>query len=323
MAPELIAGQYNAKADVWSTGAIAFMLLSSSMPFFGKSRYEIMKRIMKGNFKFLAKRWQGVSKYGKGVVRHLMEYDPYQRPSADRALKLVRKWRKKLEMENANAYNSNQAPSQPSPRTYEPRTSTLSSEEDIEMMDRIQASVQSFSQYNTLKKLALMVIAHKSTASEIGWLRNNFSQFDLLQNGEISMEEFTAALSELYDYSEEEIQALFNGMDIDGTGSVHYTEFLAATIESHGTIDESRIADAFDRIDCDDSGYITIQNCEFILLVCVLAAKHNLGAPLTLFSLSSARIFGPRCSGIIPSSYHRRCGYFPGPKVSVWYRQTV
>ena len=266
MAPELIAGQYNAKADVWSTGVIAFMLLSSSIPFFGKSRYEIMKRIMKGKFKFFAQRWQGVSNYGKGVVRYLMQYDQCQRPSADRALKSIKKWRQELERDNQSTPSSDQKNTSSESRTYKSRTSTLSSEEDIEMMDRIQASIQSFSQYNTLKKLALMVIAHKSTASEIGWLRNNFSQFDLLQNGEISMEEFTEAMNELYDYSEEEIRVLFNGMDVDGTGSVHYTEFLAATIEAHGKIDELRIADAFDRIDCDDSGYITIQNCEFLIL---------------------------------------------------------
>ena len=271
MAPELIAGQYNAKADVWSIGVIAFMLLSSSMPFYGKTRYEVMKRIMKGNCKFSAQRWQGVSRYGKGLVHHLLEYDSHHRPSADRALKLVKTWLQKLEIEQADAdpaanpqHQTTATAVSANGRNYQTRISTLSSEEDIEMMDRIQASIQSFCQYNTLKKLALMVIAHKSTASEIGWLRSNFNQFDLLQNGEISLEEFTEALNEIYDYSQEEIQALFTGMDIDGTGSVHYTEFLAATIEAHGLIDESRIAEAFDRIDCDDSGYITIQNCTFL-----------------------------------------------------------
>lgn len=47
---------------------------------------------------------------------------------------------------------------------------------------------------------------------------------------------------------------------MDGTGIIHYTEFLAATIEAHGAIEEDRVAEAFDRIDCDDSGYITTQN---------------------------------------------------------------
>jgi serine/threonine protein kinase len=43
-APEVLKGQYNEKADLWSIGVIAFMLLSSSMPFFGKTRYVLIKR---------------------------------------------------------------------------------------------------------------------------------------------------------------------------------------------------------------------------------------------------------------------------------------
>lgn len=47
---------------------------------------------------------------------------------------------------------------------------------------------------------------------------------------------------------------------MDGTGVIEYSEFLAATIEAHGGISEERLAEAFDRIDCDDSGYITVDN---------------------------------------------------------------
>ena len=50
---------------------------------------------------------------------------------------------------------------------------------------------------------------------------------------------------------------IFEGVDLDGSGKIRYTEFLAATIEVHGAIDEERLAEAFDRIDCDDSGYIS------------------------------------------------------------------
>ena len=50
-----------------------------------------------------------------------------------------------------------------------------------------------------------------------------------------------------------------------GSGRIRYTEFIAATIEAHGTISESRLAEAFDRLDCDDSGYITAENLIEIL----------------------------------------------------------
>lgn len=72
--------------------------------------------------------------------------------------------------------------------------------------------------------------------------------------------EFKALYHEHYDFSDQELEDLFMGIDLDGTGVVHYIEFLAATIESHGSINEERLAEAFDRLDCDDSGWITVRN---------------------------------------------------------------
>lgn len=44
-----------------------------------------------------------------------------------------------------------------------------------------------------------------------------------------------------------------------------YTEFLAATIEAHGHIEEDRIAEAFDRLDADDTGFISKKNLREVL----------------------------------------------------------
>jgi EF-hand domain pair len=38
---------------------------------------------------------------------------------------------------------------------------------------------------------------------------------------------------------------------------INYTEWVAATLEAHGCIEEDRIAEAFDKIDVDDTGFIT------------------------------------------------------------------
>jgi hypothetical protein len=52
---------------------------------------------------------------------------------------------------------------------------------------------------------------------------------------------------------------------LDGSGRIRYTEFLAATIEARGAISEERLAEAFDRLDSDDSGYISAENLSEIL----------------------------------------------------------
>jgi hypothetical protein len=46
---------------------------------------------------------------------------------------------------------------------------------------------------------------------------------------------------------------------------INYTEFLAAALETQGTIAEYRLAEAFDLMDVDDSGYISRENLKHIL----------------------------------------------------------
>jgi EF-hand domain pair len=48
--------------------------------------------------------------------------------------------------------------------------------------------------------------------------------------------------------------------DIDGTEKIRYTEFLAATIEAQGALGDDKLAEAFDRLDSDGTGYITADN---------------------------------------------------------------
>ena len=38
MAPQVFQGKYTSQADCWSIGVITFMLLSSSLPFYGETK---------------------------------------------------------------------------------------------------------------------------------------------------------------------------------------------------------------------------------------------------------------------------------------------
>jgi calcium-dependent protein kinase len=240
MAPEVIKGKYGELCDVWSIGVIAFMLLSSSLPFFGKSRLDVVKRIMDGRLSFKSRRWKDVSQQAKNFVTSLLVKDSNHRPSCSAAL--THEWFKSQKVSRAN---SNFSASQ-----------VVSSA----VMDRVQATIQTFAGYTKLKKLALYVIAHKSSADEIGFLQQLFrNRFDVEKDGVISLDEFKEALS-VYSYTDDELEAMFHAIDIDGCDSLAYSEFLAATIEAHGSIEEGRIAEAFDRLDNDDTGYITVSN---------------------------------------------------------------
>lgn len=41
------------------------------------------------------------------------------------------------------------------------------------------------------------------------------------------------------------------------SGHIQYVEFIAATLETCGILEENRLREAFSRLDVDDSGFIT------------------------------------------------------------------
>ena len=101
---------------------------------------------------------------------------------------------------------------------------------------------------------------HKSSSKEIGSLRDAFEKFDLLRNGTVCLDEFREVMKNS-GLSDQELEDIFKSIDLDGSGHIDYTEFLAATIEARGVIAEERLAEAFDRIDSDDTGQISKENC--------------------------------------------------------------
>ncbi|CAM9961335.1 unnamed protein product, partial [Discosporangium mesarthrocarpum] len=62
-----------------------------------------------------------------------------------------------------------------------------------------------------------------------------------------------------------EVDRVFGAVDMDQTGRLHYMEFLAATVEARGYIEEERLEEAFERLDVDGSGFITPQDLKVVL----------------------------------------------------------
>jgi Ca2+-binding EF-hand superfamily protein len=124
------------------------------------------------------------------------------------------------------------------------------------MLMKVDTSLLNYRQTTQLKKLALTVIAHRSSAQNLLQLRKIFDSFDTEKNGVLTFEEFKAALEKM-GYPDEDISDIFESIDLNQNGQIMYTEFLAATIEAYGSIEQDRIAEAFDTIDADQNGYST------------------------------------------------------------------
>lgn len=238
MAPQVLQGVYTNQADLWSIGVITFMLLSSRKPFYHRKRKYVINRIMRCDFNFDSSSWTHVSQDSKDFVSALLKLDPQERLTAEEALK----------------------------HNWQQKSYSLSDRRPTgDVMETIHGHLIAFGENSELKKISLMVVAHRSSPVELMKIREAFDQYDTANDGTITQLEFKTELSKLGKYSDQEIDEIFKSIDIDKTGTIHYTEFLAATIEAHGFIEEERFAEAFDRIDSDDTGYISRKNLRQLL----------------------------------------------------------
>mmetsp|Transcript_108152 Transcript_108152/g.312539 ORF Transcript_108152/g.312539 Transcript_108152/m.312539 type:complete len:675 (-) Transcript_108152:93-2117(-) len=78
--------QKSAYADVWSLGAIAFLLLCGYPPFFAPSRNTILGRIQRAEVSFDPPFWSKISEDAKAFVSSCLQRSCWDRPSVSQAL---------------------------------------------------------------------------------------------------------------------------------------------------------------------------------------------------------------------------------------------
>jgi len=270
---------YTSQVDMWSLGVVSFMLLASYRPFFGKNMKE---NICNGLYEFRPyETWNDdLSKEAKDFVQSLIVVKPEDRLTAEEAM--GHPWLNEEEEEDdcnlfhsssfsSSLSSSSSFSSSASHPTRRRRKSRCKPQTSSTLMQRVKKSIIAYNNVPKFKKLALMVIAHKHHTNatddndEIAIeLRKAFQAFDQANDGVIHYNEFKTALMEEEKNNNEtltdhEISQLFTSLDTGNDGRIYYTEFLAAMLAMFELTQEA-VANAFDRMDCDDTGYITREN---------------------------------------------------------------
>jgi len=87
VAPEVLLGSvYDVQCDVWSTGVITYILLSSHIPFDGDGESEVFERILSACYSFPSPLWDPVSSQAKDFISKIFVVEPIQRMTADECL---------------------------------------------------------------------------------------------------------------------------------------------------------------------------------------------------------------------------------------------
>lgn len=227
-APEVFAGKYNSKIDLWSVGVVVFQMLCGQRPFDSSSALTLMTKISNGKYSFDAKGWQNRSSASKRFCEGLLMKDADARFTAEQALQ--HRWL---------SHNS------PSPAVID----TGDEKETFRM----------YAKGPVIRKIVSLMIAHRSFPSEVEDLRKRFLEYDKNNDGYITLDEFREA------FQDPEIADIFAGLDVLYDNVISYTEFLAAALTARGYYTEERIAAAFDRIDVDHSGHISLENLRDVM----------------------------------------------------------
>lgn len=174
---------------------MAYMLLSSQIPFCGETTKDIARKILFSDHSFSGRRWSKISKSAKDFVSSLLVRDASARPTADQALKspwLVGGGR-------VPSFNSKSLHRRHSSETVGGTKCQLDGiPPQMPLDSQICTSIENYSTYSWMHRLALMVIAYRYISEETAHLRRIFTSYDVDDSGTVEVEELRDAFADKY-----------------------------------------------------------------------------------------------------------------------------
>ena len=239
VAPEVLKGNYDEKCDIWSIGAMTYLMLCGDPPFTGDSNNEIFKKIVKGELKFNLYKWKNISEDAKDFVKLCLNKNAAQRPSATEAI---------------------------SHRWFKYVTSKIHDLKNIPL--KILENIKNFDVDDKFKQMILKYMINNINREEVmSSYKNAYYAMDINHNGWIEVSEFKKIfkLSKI-NISEEKINHIYNIIDQTKKGGIDYTEFLMAGINKNELITKNNLENAFNYFDANKSEFIEVEDLEETLL---------------------------------------------------------
>lgn len=238
VAPQVLAGKYDHRCDLWSIGVIMYILLCGYPPFQGRNDQEVLGKIRKGEFRFPEKDWDRVSDQAKYMIKRLLRKNPKGRYTAQEGLQ--------------DEWILGTAPSPPT--------------HAFKANPNLVQNLRTFRTENKLKKAALQIIASHLDEGQLRGLRDTFTALDADNDGRLTLEELTLGLDAAgLSRRSMDFEAIVAGMDTDGSGVVDYTEYIAAALDRRSCLSEQACWTAFKVFDLNGDGRISLEELRQVL----------------------------------------------------------
>ena len=238
VAPEVLQGSYDEKCDIWSIGALTYLMLCGEPPFKGKSNKEIFNKILHEQVKIDARKWNGITDEAINFVKMCLNKDPEKRPSALEALK--HSWFANL---LSRVHSS------------------------LFINKEILLNLKSYVPGPRFRKIIMKYFINQMSHSELKLYRSAFYGIGFHHNGTIDRNELRQAFQiGGIPISEEEIKRIFYSTEEPNKQSLRYTEFIIECINPKQLLTKEKLKIAFNYFDIDNSGVIDASDVKDAML---------------------------------------------------------
>ena len=238
IAQEVVDGEYDVKADIWSAGVILYILLSGLPPFPGNNDAEITARISAKNLNFPPEVWNKVSPEAIDFIK-LLICDHEHRLTAEAALS--HKW---VDL-----------------KTFRPLCNG-------DILVGVLSKLQTFHSTNKLRDAVHTFITTQCISlKETRILREVFKTIDKNGDGKLSTQELIDQYSQTMGVEEatKEAERIMKEVDTDNNGFIDYSEFLKANLDARKVLSNDNLKQAFRMFDRDNSGTISASELRQVL----------------------------------------------------------
>lgn len=230
IAPQVLEGAYDEKCDIWSCGAVCYMLLCGYPPFHGDTDHAILAKVQKGQFEF-GTDWADTNSDAVEFIKLMLTKDAGKRPSASELLQHC--W-----------------------------LQSLGAAPQGKISKDLGQKLQRFNSFSMMKKLALSIISQQLEDDDIKELRECFHKLDGNKDGTLSLDEIREGMANASLDLPENLIEIISNLDTDGSGEIDYTEFIAATMTRTQYARQAVMWAAFRVLDSNQDGSITREDLE-------------------------------------------------------------
>lgn len=219
---------YNEKCDIWSCGVLTYIILCGYPPFYGDRDGDVLKMVKAGKFEYPSPDWDSISAEAKDFINKMLTFDKASRPSAGDILS--HNW---LLLSDAS--------------------------KDVKLTSNLSSKLRKFVGQTRLKKVVLTLMAQHMREEEIEELKATFVALDKNNDGTLSQSEIREGMLKAGLKITADLGDTLDKLDTDASGSIDYTEFIAATLSTRHYLKKEALWTAFRAFDLDGSGEIDKQ----------------------------------------------------------------